>query len=254
MWRKPLQVQIFERHSDHSGLFRWVYVSAFIKSPVEFGSVKPVGRRPNSDKVLRSWLNLRRETVSYRRYFQRFLDFTGGQWPPLGRNPVIQHCKNATVRPDQLDHAGQVRRPVHRRLPLKGTFDPMRIANLDYGSRVQLRVCPQPTDQCLVLDRHSDVKKMDFNDVERIREQNDRDQYDREGVQDKLQPPENNERIGQVEQHEVLRTPSPLPGALSDEHEGCGGEKQERVSGRQNPQGLEHRHCHDVLAETEREQ
>src|SRR5712691_1859386 len=100
MWRKPFQIQILKRNSDHSGLFRWVYVSMLIGSPVKFGSVEPVIRRPNGDKVLGSWVDLRRETVSYRRYFQRFLDFTGGQWPPPGRNPVIQNRKDAAVRPD----------------------------------------------------------------------------------------------------------------------------------------------------------
>jgi len=67
----------------------------FIGTLEEFGSAEHVGRRPNSNEVLRSWLDLGRETVSYRRFFQRFLDFIGSQRPPLRSD---QLSKTARMR------------------------------------------------------------------------------------------------------------------------------------------------------------
>src|SRR6267378_3713126 len=108
----------------------------------------------------------------------------------------------------------------------------MSIANLDHGRRAKLRVCREPPDQGFVLDRRGDVKKMDFNDVERIGEQNNWEPYDSEGIWEKLQPPENNQRIGQVAQHEVFRGPSPFPRTLSHKHEGMSEEFFDLTSSR----------------------
>src|ERR1700720_2363882 len=100
MWRKPFQIQIFKRHSDHGRLFRGVDIPTLVGGSEKFWSVEPVDGRADSNQVLRPRLDLRRKAVPYRRFFQRFLDFTGSQRPPVGSTPVVQNRKNAAVRPD----------------------------------------------------------------------------------------------------------------------------------------------------------
>src|ERR1700730_14829699 len=100
MWRKPFQIQIFKRHSDHGRLFRRVDIPPLVGGAEEFWSVEPVYGRADSNQVLRPRLDLRRKAVPYGGFFQRVLDFTGSQRPPVGSTPAVQNCKNAALRPD----------------------------------------------------------------------------------------------------------------------------------------------------------
>src|ERR1700730_5310397 len=100
MWRKPFQIQIFKRHSDHGRLFRRVDIPTLVGGSEESWGAEPVDGRADSNQVLRPWLDLRRKAVPYRRFLQRLLDFTASQRPPVGSTPVVQNCKNVAVRPD----------------------------------------------------------------------------------------------------------------------------------------------------------